>query len=90
MIALLFVALLQGAAPVTSIVAAKPSPKALTTLTDKDGLICWKESVLGSRLKEKVCMRPSQARERAHDDRDLVEKAQTLQTIWDPASGPPP
>jgi hypothetical protein len=89
MIALLLAALFQGAAPVSSFTAPTAS-KAAAEKADKDGLVCRKEAVLGSRLKTKICMRPSQARQRAADDRDLVDKAQVLQTIRDPAAGPPP
>lgn len=89
MIALLFVALFQGTAPVSSMVAATPT-KAHAEKADKDAAVCRKEAVLGSRLKSKVCMRPSEAQQRAADDRDLVDKAQVLQTIRDPSAGPPP
>lgn len=89
MTALLLAILLQGTAPVTTFTAPN-MPKPLAGEPDKDGVVCRKESVLGSRLKTKVCMRPSEVQQRAKDDRDLVEKAQVLQTIRDPALGPPP
>lgn len=89
MTALLLAVLLQGAAPVTTFTAPNaPKPQAGTP--DKDGVVCRKEAVLGSRMKTKVCMRPSEVLQRARDDRDLVDKAQVLQTIRDPSLGPPP
>jgi len=89
MIALMLAALVQGSAPVTSMTASN-LPPAKSVQADKDGLVCHKEAVLGSRMKTKVCLTPAAARQRAQDDRDLVEKAQVLQTIRDPAAGPPP
>jgi len=90
MIALLLAALFQSTAPVSSF-TAPPAPKAAQAeKADKDGVVCRKETVLGSRMKTKICMRPSDARQRAADDRDLLDKAQVLQTIRDPANGPPP
>lgn len=89
MIALILVALMQSTAPVSSMVAANPPPAA-DEKPDKDGIVCRKETVLGSRLKQKVCFRPSEERARAQDDRDMLNRAQTLQTIRDPSAGPPP
>lgn len=90
MIALMLVALFQSTAPVASFTAPSPPAKAYAAKPDKDGIVCRKETVLGSRMKTKICTRPGDAQQRAADDRDLVEKAQLLQTIRDPAAGPPP
>lgn len=89
MITILLVALFQSTAPVSSFTSATAG-SAKAAAIDKDEVICRKQAVLGTRLKTMVCSPPSQARQRAIDDRDLVEKAQVLQTIRDPASGPPP
>ena len=89
MMSLLLAALFQSTAPVSSF-TAPISPPAKPAEVEKDGVVCRKEAVLGSRLRTRVCHRPSGVRQRANDDRDLVEKAQTLQTIRDPAAGPPP
>jgi hypothetical protein len=89
MTALLLIALFQATAPVSSFVAPTPA-KTIAAKPDKDGVVCRKEAVLGSRMKTRVCERPSQTQQRLQDDRDLVEKAQVLQTIRDPAAGPPP
>ncbi|MFZ5720673.1 MAG: hypothetical protein ACOY5Y_14545 [Pseudomonadota bacterium] len=89
MIGLLLAALLQGTAPVSSMVAAN-APEPVAEKPDKDGIVCRKETVLGSRLARKVCFRPSDVQARAQDDRDMLSRAQVLQTIRDPAAGPPP
>lgn len=90
MIALMLAALFQATAPVASFTAPSPPAKVHAGKPDKDGVVCRKETVLGSRLKTKICTRPGDAQQRAIDDRDLLEKAQVLQTIRDPANGPPP
>jgi len=90
MTALLLIALFQSTAPVASFTAPSPPAKAVTGTPNKDGLICRKEAVIGSRMKTKICETPAQAAQRALDDRDMVEKAQVLQTIRDPLAGPPP
>ena len=87
-LALLLAALFQATAPVSSFTAPAP-PKPQAAKPDKDGVVCRKEAVLGSRMKTKVCMRPSELQQRAVDDRDMLDKAQVMQTIRDPAAGPP-
>lgn len=89
MIGLLLAALLQSTAPVSTMVAAN-APQRADEKPDKDGIICRKETVLGSRLKQKVCFRASDEQTRMQDDRDMLNRAQVLQTIRDPAAGPPP
>jgi hypothetical protein len=88
-LALLLAALFQATAPVSSFTAPTTAKAAQPEKPDKDGVVCRKEAVLGSRMKTKVCTRPSDLRQRAVDDRDLVDKAQVLQTIRDPSAGPP-
>lgn len=89
MVALLLAALLQGTAPVSSFTAPNTPPAKSAGQPDKDGIVCRKEAVVGSRMKQKICERPSETRQRALDDRDMADKAQTLQTIRDPSLGPP-
>lgn len=76
---------LQATAPVQSMTAqnAKPPtpPPEAEADPDGDGIICWKEAVLGSRLKRRACTRVEQVEERRNDDRDLLDKAQKLQTV---------
>jgi hypothetical protein len=78
MVGLLLAALLQGASPVSSIIAENaPKP----AQAEKDGLVCKKEAFVGTRIKTRACARKSAMTTRKNDDRDLVEKAQALQTI---------
>lgn len=86
--ALLLVALFQSAAPVASFTAPN-MPKPHQAKPDQNGVVCRKEAVIGSRMKTKVCFRPGDVQQRAVGDRDMVEKSQVLQTILDPAAGPP-
>ena len=83
MVALLLTALLQSAAPVSSIIAENPIPEKAAK-PDKDGLVCKKEAFVGTRIKTRACARKSAMTNRKNDDRDLLEKAQTLQTIKQP------
>jgi hypothetical protein len=80
MVALLLAALLQSTAPVSSIIAETAIPERAAK-PDKDGLVCKKEAFVGSRIKSRACARKSAMTTRKNDDRDLVEKAQALQTI---------
>lgn len=80
----IFLALtLQATAPVQSMTAqnVKPTTPPPGAKADADGIICWSEAVLGSRMKKRVCVREEQIAVRRSDDRDLVEKVQTMQTI---------
>jgi hypothetical protein len=43
---------------------------------NKDGLICKKEAVVGSRMPTKVCLTPAQWELRKQESRDEVEAAQ--------------
>ena len=76
MTALLLIALFQSTAPVASFTAPSPPAKAVTGTPNKDGLICRKEAVIGSRMKTRTCMSQEQWDARAADDRELVEQAQ--------------
>jgi hypothetical protein len=86
--ALLLIALFQSTAPVGSFTAPN-MPKAQQAKPDANGVVCRKESIVGSRMKTKVCYRPGDVQQRAVSDRDMVEKSQVLQTILDPGAGPP-
>lgn len=83
MLSLMLALTLQAAAPVSSMTAqnAKPATPPPEAETDADGITCWKEAVLGSRLKKRVCVREDQVEQRRTDDRDLIDKAQKLQTV---------
>jgi len=46
--------------------------------TNKDGLICKNEPVLGSRMKTKLCMTAEQWEERKASDRETLERQQRI------------
>jgi hypothetical protein len=75
MIALVFAAALMAAAPpagetVAQQTAAKP------TKATKNDLVCKKESVVGSRMKSRVCLTQAEWDQRAIDAKDQVDAAQ--------------
>lgn len=43
---------------------------------NKDGMICKKEHVVGSRMPQRVCMPPEQWEARRAEDRDNLDQAQ--------------
>jgi hypothetical protein len=71
--AALFAAAEPAAAPAA---AAAPAKSAKAEKANKDGMICRKEAVIGSRMKTRTCMTQEQWDARAVEDRDLVEQAQ--------------
>jgi len=81
MISLMLAVMLQGAAPVTSFTAPTAPPAKAGKLNKKTGLVCRKESLVGSRMTTRVCVHPQELQVRKDEDRALVEKAQALQTI---------
>ena len=84
MISLVFAAaLLAGAADpaqtaAATTTAAKP---AKADKPGKDGMVCKKEPVLGSRMKQRVCMTQADWDQRTADARADVEKAQTVKPL---------
>ncbi|MBL8553222.1 MAG: hypothetical protein JNL41_03005 [Phenylobacterium sp.] len=51
--------------------AAEKSPKA-----NKDGMICVKEAVSGSKMKSRICMTQAEWDARKANDREMVDQAQ--------------
>lgn len=80
MVSLMLAAMLQSTAPVTSF-SAPNAPPAKAGKPNKDGLVCRKETLVGSRMKTRVCAQAQELQIRKNEDRDLTEKAQALQTI---------
>jgi hypothetical protein len=83
MISLVFATVLMAAgAPAASeagppaTTAAKAAPK-----PDKNGMVCVKEAVLGSRMKSRICMTQAEWDDRQRQDREMVEKAQSLKPL---------
>jgi invasion protein IalB len=74
--AVLFAAGEPAAAPAA---AAAPAPAAeKSAKPNKDGMICRKEAVAGSRMKSRICMTQADWDERQRQDREMVEKAQSV------------
>ena len=81
MISLMLAVMLQSTAPVTSFTAPNAPPVKAGKLDKKTGLVCRKETLVGSRMKTRVCAQAQELQIRRNEDRDLTEKAQALQTI---------
>lgn len=84
MISLVFaVALLAGGAdpaaqaPTTS----KAAPPTKAAKADKSEMVCKREPVLGSRMKERVCMTQADWDQRKADARADVEKSQSVKPL---------
>lgn len=85
MISLVFAAaLLAGAADPAQTAAAATTAAATPAKADKpgkDGMVCKKEAVLGSRMKQRVCMTQADWDQRKNDARDDVEKSQSVKPL---------
>ncbi|TAJ74812.1 MAG: hypothetical protein EPO51_01770 [Phenylobacterium sp.] len=88
MISLVFAAaLLAGAADpagqaATAKMAAAPSATPTkATKADKTEMVCKREAVLGSRMKERVCMSQADWDQRKADSRADVEKGQSVKPL---------
>lgn len=75
MISLAFAVVLAAAAADPAATAAKAEP-AKAKAADKDGMVCKKEPVLGSRMKQRICMTQQQWDQRKNDARDDLDAAQ--------------
>lgn len=69
----------QTAATSTATTAAATPAKA--DKPGKDGMVCKKEAVLGSRMKQRVCMSQADWDQRKNDARDDVEKSQSVKPL---------
>jgi invasion protein IalB len=81
--ALMFQAAPAAAAAAPDAASPAPAPSggvtAVTTaVVSKDKLVCHEEQLLGSRLTKKVCATASAVAQRKQEDRQTVEKWQTL------------
>jgi hypothetical protein len=82
MISLVFAAALlaagEPAAAPASAAGQAATPAKKTAAKDPNEMVCKREMVLGSRMKERICMTQAQWDTRRSDDRDNVEKAQSI------------
>lgn len=88
MISLVFAAaLLAGAAdPAAQAASAatangQAATPAKSTKADKNEMVCKREAVLGSRMKERVCMTQADWDQRKADSRADIEKGQTVKPL---------
>lgn len=74
MIAVMFAAALMAAAP-----AAQPTPDTKPAKAAKasgNDMVCKKEPVVGSRMKQRICMTQAEWDQRATDAKDELDAAQ--------------
>ena len=87
MISLVFAAALLagGADPAAQAAATKAAaPSGIPTKAvkaDKNEMVCKREAVLGSRMKERVCMTQADWDQRKADSRADVEKGQSVKPL---------
>jgi len=83
MISLVFAAaLLAGAAdPAAQASTTKAAPPTKAAKVDKGEMVCKREPVLGSRMKERICMTQADWDQRKADARDDVEKSQSVKPL---------
>ena len=86
MISLVFAAALFAAGEPAAAQAATPAttatpPAAKAAKADKDGMVCRREAVVGSKLKTRICMTQAEWDQRQRDDREMVDKAQSLKPL---------
>jgi hypothetical protein len=86
MISLVFAAaLLAGAADPAAQAAGATTGQAATPTkaakADKNEMVCKREPVLGSRMKERVCMTQADWDQRKADSRADIEKGQTVKPL---------
>ena len=78
MISLLLSAALMAGEPAaaTAAQAAPPAKAEKAAKPNKDGMVCKKEPVLGSRMPTRVCLTQADWDARQAHDREMVEQAQ--------------
>jgi len=84
MISLVMAAMLMAAPaadPATTSAAPAAAADKKAPKPNKDGMICKKEAVLGSRMPSRLCMTQAQWDERKATDRDMVDQAQRNQPL---------
>jgi hypothetical protein len=86
MISLVFAAALLAGGADPAAQAATNATKAAATPTkaakaDKNEMVCKREPVLGSRMKERVCMTQADWDQRKADSRADIEKGQTVKPL---------
>lgn len=82
MISLVFAAALFAAGePAAAQAASTAAPAAKAPKVDKNGMVCRREAVIGSKMKTRICMTQGEWDERQRQDREMVEKAQSAKPL---------
>jgi len=81
MISLVFAAMLQAGAPAAAQAPAPPPAKAAKAKPGPNDMVCKREAVLGSRMKERICMTQGEWDARQEQDREDLNKSQTQQPL---------
>jgi predicted secreted protein len=84
MIALVFAAMLQAGAPAAAQPPAQPAAPPAKAAKAKPGpndMVCKHEAVLGSRMKERICMTQGEWDQRQMQDREDLNRSQTQQPL---------
>jgi len=85
MIAAVFAVALLAAGADSAAKAADVAPAATPTKSaktvDKNAMVCRKEPVLGSRMKQRTCMTQDQWDQMKNEARDQVEKNQSVKPL---------
>jgi hypothetical protein len=68
-----------AAAPASG--AAAPAPASGKAAKDPNAMVCRKEAVIGSRMKQRTCMTQAQWDARQADDRAELEHAQSTKSL---------
>ena len=79
MIALVFATALMAASPTAGEAGAQPATAAKPAKATKASggdMVCKKESVVGSRMKQRICMTQQDWDQRANDAKDELDAAQ--------------
>jgi hypothetical protein len=80
-----FVVAALGGMLVCAPLLAGTTPTANKRTIDPNEIICEKQQVVGSRLQSKrVCMTRSQWADRRNQERQAIDRAQTLQSVKGP------
>ena len=90
MISLVFAAALMAGAPAAGEpaqpAASTPAAKAEKAKADPNEMVCRKEPVLGSRMKQRICMTQADWDARQQQDRQDLDKSQTQRPYQSPGA----
>jgi len=73
--------LLAGAPAAEPAATGQPTAKTEKAKPGTNEMVCRKEAVVGSRMKERICMTQSQWDERSRQDRQDLDRSQTQKPL---------